>query len=89
MMILLTLLSTLLLPVHNGLSRLMERQADRFALEVTQAPQPFMAAMRKLAEQNLAELQPPRWVEWFFYSHPAIARRIRMAEQFLEVSSGK
>lgn len=83
LLICLTLLSTLLLPVHNGLSRLLERQADRFALEVTQAPQPFIATMRKLAEQNLAELQPARWVEWFFYSHPAIARRIRMGEQFV------
>ena len=82
LLILLTLLNTLLLPAHNWLSRWMERQADAFALEVTQAPRPFIAAMRKLAEQNLAEISPPRWVEWVFYSHPAIARRIRMGESF-------
>ena len=80
LMVLITLLSTALLPVHNGLSRIMERQADRFALDVTQAPQPFIAAMRKLADQNLAEVHPARWIEWFFYSHPAIARRIQMGE---------
>ena len=80
--ILLTILSTLLMPAHNGFSRWMERHADRFALDVTQAPQPFIAAMRKLADQNLAELQPARWVEWCFYSHPAIARRVRMGETF-------
>lgn len=82
LLILLTLVNTLLMPVHNGLSRWLERQADHFALAVTQAPQPFVATMRKLAEQNLAELQPARWVEWWFYSHPAIARRIHMGERF-------
>ena len=82
LLVLITLLNTLLLPLHNGLSRLMERQADAFALDVTQAPQPFIATMRKLAAQNLAELSPPRWIEWLFYSHPAIARRIRMGETF-------
>ncbi len=78
----LTVLSVVLMPLHNGLSRSLERQADAFALRVTQAPQAFVATMRKLAVQNLAELQPPWWVEWWFYSHPAIARRIQMAERY-------
>jgi STE24 endopeptidase len=38
--------------------------------------------MQKLAQQNLAEQQPSRWVEWLFHSHPAIARRIAAAEAF-------
>jgi Zn-dependent protease with chaperone function len=36
--------------------------------------------MNKLAEQNLAERNPSKWVEWFFHSHPAIARRVAAAE---------
>ena len=29
---------------------------------------------------NLAERSPAKWVEWFFHSHPAIARRVAAAE---------
>jgi Zn-dependent protease with chaperone function len=36
--------------------------------------------MNKLAEQNLAERAPSRWVEWFFHSHPAITKRVAAAE---------
>jgi Zn-dependent protease with chaperone function len=36
--------------------------------------------MNKLAEQNLAERTPSKWVEWFFHSHPAISRRLAAAE---------
>ncbi len=71
-----------LLPVTNGLSRLLEAQADRFALQATRNPRAFAAAMRRLAEQNLAEISPPRWVEWLLYDHPAIARRIAMAKAY-------
>jgi STE24 endopeptidase len=71
-----------LMPVTHGLSRRLEAQADRFALEKTRNPQAFIATMRRLAQQNLAEVSPPRWVEWLFYDHPSIARRIAMAEQF-------
>lgn len=72
----------LLLPATNGISRFLEKQADRFALRKTRNPQAFIAAMRRLAEQNLSELQPPRWVEWVYYDHPPIAKRIAMAEIF-------
>ncbi len=71
----------LLMPATNGISRFLEKQADRFALRKTRNPQAFIAAMRRLAEQNLSELQPPRWVEWFFYDHPPIAQRIALAQQ--------
>jgi hypothetical protein len=41
---------------------------------------PFISSMNKLADQNLAERTPSRWVEWAFHSHPAIARRVAAAE---------
>lgn len=71
----------LLAPLLNGLSRRLEAEADRFALEQTARPAAFVSAMRRLAEQNLAEVEPPRWVEWYFYDHPSIARRIAMAQR--------
>jgi STE24 endopeptidase len=69
------------LPAVNGYSRWRERNADRFALELTKNPDAFISAMRKLAEQNLAESQPSRVVEFLFHGHPSIAKRIAYAEQ--------
>jgi Zn-dependent protease with chaperone function len=42
--------------------------------------EPFISAMNKLAEQNLAEKTPSRWVEWLLHSHPAIVKRVAAAE---------
>src|SRR5947199_770671 len=75
-----TVLSFVLMPALNGLSRFHERQADRYALSNIAAPDPFISSMNKLADQNLAEQTPSRWVEWWFHSHPAIARRVAAAE---------
>jgi STE24 endopeptidase len=75
-----TLLSFLLMPALNAFSRYNERQADRYAFESIASVAPFVSSMNKLAEQNLAERAPSRWVEWWFHSHPAIARRVAAAE---------
>lgn len=71
-----------LMPLTNGFSRRLEAQADRYALELTDKPQAFAATMIKLANQNLAELRPPAWVEFLLYDHPALGRRIKVAERF-------
>src|SRR5260221_7442056 len=74
------LLSFFLMPPLNAFSRYNERQADRYAFESIASVAPFVSSMNKLAEQNLAERTPSRWVEWWFHSHPAIARRVAAAE---------
>ncbi len=75
-----TILSFLLLPALNAYSRYNERQADRYAFQSIASVEPFISSMNKLADQNLAERSPARWVEWFFQSHPAISRRVAAAE---------
>src|SRR2546421_2859526 len=77
-----TILGFLLLPVLNAYSRFNERQADRYAFQSIASIEPFISSMNKLADQNLAERTPSRFVEWFFHSHPAIARRIAAAENW-------
>ncbi len=42
----------------------------------------YASALTRLANQNLAEADPEAWVEWLLYSHPALGRRIAMAEEF-------
>jgi STE24 endopeptidase len=73
-------LSFVLMPAMNAWSRYNERQADRYAFENIPSVSSFVSSMNKLADQNLAERTPSRWVEWWFHSHPAIARRIAAAE---------
>ncbi len=73
-------LSLVLLPALNAYSRFNERQADRYAWNNIASIEPFVTAMNKLAEQNLTERNPPRWVEILFNSHPAVGKRIAAAE---------
>ncbi len=75
-------LSFLLMPALNAYSRFNERQADRYAFESIASVEPFISSMNKLAEQNLAERTPSKWVEWFFHSHPAISRRLAAAKEW-------
>ncbi len=75
-----TILSFLLMPAFNAISRQHEREADRYAWESIAAIAPFISSMQKLANQNLAEREPSRFIEWFFHSHPSIGKRIAAAE---------
>jgi STE24 endopeptidase len=75
-------LSFVLMPALNAYSRFNERQADRYAFESIASVEPFISSMNKLAEQNLAERMPSKWVEWFFHSHPAISRRLAAAKEW-------
>lgn len=70
------------MPLSNSYSRWRERLADRYSLETTGQPQAFASAMTRLADQNLADADPERWVEVLLHSHPAISRRVAMAQEF-------
>jgi STE24 endopeptidase len=78
-----TVLSFLLMPALNAYSRYNERQADRYAFESIGSVEPFISSMNKLAQQNLAEKSPAKWVEWLFHSHPPISRRIAAAQAWV------
>lgn len=75
-----TVLSFLLMPALNAYSRFNERQADRYCFQSVASVTPFISSMNKLADQNLAEKTPSRWVEWLLHSHPAITKRVAAAE---------
>jgi STE24 endopeptidase len=70
----------LTMPLTNAFSRWRERKADRYALESTHNAPAFASAMTRLANQNLAEVDPEPWVEFLLYSHPALNKRIAMAQ---------
>ena len=71
------------MPLTNAYSRWRERLADRYALQATRNGPAFASAMTRLANQNLAEIDPDPLVEFLLFSHPALNKRIQMAEQSL------
>jgi STE24 endopeptidase len=79
-----TALSLVLLPLVNAFSRHMERQADAYALRSIRDRSAFISSMEKLAELNLAEAQPPGWIEFIFHSHPSLEKRVAFAREFSE-----
>ena len=70
------------LPLNNAFSRWREHRADVYALQATHKPEAFANAMTRLANQNLAEADPERWVVWLLHSHPPIRDRIALAQRF-------
>jgi STE24 endopeptidase len=76
----LSLFALVTMPLGNVLSRRHERQADAFAINITHNARAFASALRKLASQNLADPDPHPLVEFLFYSHPSIGRRLKAVE---------
>lgn len=70
------------LPLTNGFSRVVERQADAYALETTGKVEAFISAMTRLANQNLAELDPAPLIEFLLYNHPSIGKRLVFARRY-------
>src|SRR3989449_6577200 len=77
--LLLLVLSLAALPLRNGFSRRIERQADDFAPAVTGNPGAFIAAMERLRAVHLPGRGPGPLEELVLYSHPALERRIARA----------
>jgi len=63
-------------PLLASLSRRHEREADRFALELTGKPEPLAEALIKLGKDNLANLHPHPLYAAVYYSHPPLAARV-------------
>lgn len=69
-------------PITNAISRHFERQADADALHLTDDPGAFREAFELLRDMNLADPSPPRWEEIMFDDHPAMVKRIAMADNY-------
>jgi len=82
MVLVATILGFVLMPALNAFSRRHEREADRYAWESIPAIEPFISSMQKLADQNLAEREPSKFVEWLFHSHPSIGKRVAAAQSW-------
>jgi len=77
-----SLYSLLTMPLTNGFSRWRERKADQYALQSTGKNEAFASAFTRLANQNLSDVDPEKWVVLVFYSHPPLGERIEMAKNW-------
>ncbi|HVB60849.1 MAG TPA: M48 family metallopeptidase [Ktedonobacteraceae bacterium] len=82
LLLLLGIFGLVVLPLSNGISRAVEYQADEYALQSTRKVEAFKSAMTRLANQNLSEVEPSPAVEFFFYDHPAVGKRLQHADRF-------
>jgi STE24 endopeptidase len=64
------------------LIRNVERRADAFALELTDAPEAFVSFERKIVLQNLADPDPSRWLTRLLATHPSTLERIGIAKAY-------
>jgi len=67
-------------PLEAYFSRRFEKEADALALKVTQNKSAFISLMEKLAAQNLADRNPHPIIKFFFFTHPSIDERIKIAK---------
>jgi STE24 endopeptidase len=66
-----------LTPVFSYFSRRHEREADRFAAEMTENREAMATSLIKLSKDNLSNLHPHPLYAGFYYSHPPVVQRIR------------
>jgi STE24 endopeptidase len=70
------------MPISNAVSRWREKMADDYALQATGKNEAFASAFTRLANQNLGEIDPEKWVVIMFYSHPPLGERIEKARNW-------
>ena len=70
------------MPLENAVSRWREEKADDYALQATGKKEAFASAFTRLANQNLGEVDPEKWVVYLFYSHPPLGERITKAQNW-------
>jgi STE24 endopeptidase len=74
------------MPLGNAVSRWREELADDYALQATGKREAFASAFTRLANQNLGEVDPEKWVVFLFYSHPPLGERIAKAGRWSQTA---
>lgn len=77
-----SVLQLLAMPLETALSRRWETAADRFSLELTGDREVFERSHRELAVANLSDLDPPRLLYLWAFTHPTPPERIGNARRW-------
>lgn len=70
-------------PIINSMSRYHERQADTYGMEITDVTGKEAAtAFDKLSVFNLSDPDPHPFIEFWFYSHPSLKKRMEFVQNY-------
>ena len=70
-------------PVSNSISRQFEHASDKYGMEMTGYNSDAAAvAFEKLSAYNLSNPNPSAFVEFWFYNHPALHKRIDFVKKY-------
>ena len=70
-------------PLSNSFSRYLEHQADIYGMEITTVSGESAAiAFDKLSAFNLSDPEPHPIIEFWFYSHPSLSKRMQFVRQY-------
>jgi STE24 endopeptidase len=72
------------IPLSNYISRRFEKEADRFAHELSENKEAMVSALIKLSKDNLSNLYPHPLYAAFYYSHPPVVQRVKDLKKFAE-----
>ena len=82
-MLAISFISFFVQPVTNGVGRHFERKADRYGIEMTNLNrEATKVAFEKLSAYNLSDPDPSPLVEFWFYDHPALNKRVAFVENY-------
>lgn len=80
------IISFAFIPAGNFISRKFEREADRFAYQMTENKEAIVSTFIKLSKDNLSNLHPHPLYAAIYYSHPPVVERIKEIRAMQSVS---
>ncbi len=70
-------------PISNSFSRYIEHRADVYGMDITSVSGESAAiAFDKLSAFNLSDPEPHPIIEFWFYDHPSLARRMQFVREY-------
>ncbi|MSN25458.1 MAG: M48 family metalloprotease [Geobacter sp.] len=69
-------------PFSAWRSRCHEREADRYAADLTGRPQDLASALIKMSAENLSNLFTHPFYANFYYSHPPVVQRVKTLQEW-------
>ena len=76
-------------PIENSISRRIEHRADVYSINFTGKPDTFIEMKKRMARINKSYLLPHPVYAWFYYTHPRILERIKIAEEYKQETKGQ
>jgi Zn-dependent protease with chaperone function len=85
----LTVLGLLVTPLENAVSRRYEAEADWRSLNATRDAASTRQLFQTFARTSLEDPRPPLWDYLWLETHPTVAQRIKMVEEWRRRESGR